>query len=165
MNGFRATAWRTHAHTDGRTWILRSPTTSSRDQKGHVLWKWSKMPKIEGFPHFFKKPHIDFPNFLVSRRSRWRPKDSRPYVRPCVRPYVTLLLENRSLLFSETLQLVRACKCEKNVPSAFLKKIPVSPILAKNCPKLVILAQNAQKWRFFAFFSESLHYFFLKLCS
>ena len=146
-------------------------------------------------------------------------------MRPCVCMYVTLLLENRSLLFSETLQLVRACKCEKNVPSAFLKnshfahfgqklskmghfgpkcpkmevfriflgipsllfsetlhlirafkseknvpnaflkKIPVLPILAKNCPKLAILAQNAQKWRFFAFFSESFHYFFLILCS
>ena len=70
-----------------------------------------------------------------------------------VRASITLLLENRSLLFSETLQLVRACKREKNVPSAFLKKIPVLPILAKNCPKLAILAQNAQKWRFFAFFS------------
>ena len=96
-------------------------------------------------------------NFLVSRRSRWRPKDSCPYVRTCVCTCVctcvTLLLENRSLLFSETLQLVRACKWEKNVPSAFLKKIPVSPILPKNCPKLVILAQNAQKWRFFAFLS------------
>ena len=31
----------------------------------------------------------------------------------------------------------------------------------QNCPKLAILAQNAQKWRFFAFFSESLHYFSL----
>ena len=43
-----------------------------------------------------------------------------------------------SLLFSETLQLVRACKGGKNVPSAFLKKNPVLPILAKNCPKLAI---------------------------
>ena len=59
-------------------------------------------------------------------------------MRTYVRPDVTLLLENRSLLFSETLHLVRACKCEKNVPSAFLKKIPVSPILAKNCPELAI---------------------------
>ena len=62
--------------------------------------------------------------------------DLRIRVRASICPYVTLLLENRSLLFSETLQLVRACKCEKNVPSAFLKKNPVSPILAKNCPKL-----------------------------
>ena len=39
-----------------------------------------------------------------------------------LRIHVTLLLENRSLLFSETLQLVRACKREKNVPSAFFEK-------------------------------------------
>ena len=31
-----------------------------------------------------------------------------------------LFLGSHSLLFSETLQLVRACKHEKNVPSAFL---------------------------------------------
>ena len=69
--------------------------------------------------------------FLVSRRSHWRPKDSRPSVRPYVRLYVTLLLETRSLLFSETLQLVRACKCEKNVSIAFLKKIPFRPFWPK----------------------------------
>ena len=39
----------------------------------------------------------------------------RASVRTCVRTYATLLLENRSLLFSETLQLFRACKREKNV--------------------------------------------------
>ena len=44
-----------------------------------------------------------------------------------------------SLLFSETLQLIRACNSEKNVPNAFLKKNPISPILAKNCPKSAIL--------------------------
>ena len=43
-----------------------------------------------------------------------------------------------SLLFSETLQLIRAFNSEKNVPNAFLKKIPVLLILAKNCPKLAI---------------------------
>ena len=59
------------------------------------------------------------------------PKDSRPFVRPCV----TRLLENRSLLFSATLQLVRACKREKNVP--------VLPILAKNCPKLAGCVQQS----------------------
>ena len=74
-------------------------------------------------------------------------------------------LEIHSLLFSETLQLVRACKRDKNVPSAFLKKIPILPILAKNCPKLAFLAQNAQKWRFFAFFSQSVHYNFLIFCT
>ena len=72
---------------------------------------------------------------MVSRRSRWRPKDSRPCVRPYMRTYVTLLLENRSLLFSETLQLVRACKREKNVPNAFLI---IFTVLAKNWPKLAI---------------------------
>ena len=41
--------------------------------------------------------------------------------RASVRAYVTLLLENHSLLFSETLQLVRACKHEKTFPSAFMK--------------------------------------------
>ena len=60
-----------------------------------------------------------------------------------VRPFVPDFLKNRSLLFSETWQLVRTQKGGKNVPSAFLKKNPVSPIFAKNCPKLVILAQNA----------------------
>ena len=50
-----------------------------------------------------------------------------------VRPYATLFLGNRSLLFSETLQLVRACRCEKNVPSAFLIIFTVLVILLKNC--------------------------------
>ena len=90
--------------------------------------------------------------------------DLRIHVHPYVRTYgctsVTLLLENRSLIFPETLQLVRAWKCKKNVPSAFLKKIPVLPILAKNSPKLAILAQNAQKWRFFAFFRNPCIIFF-----
>ena len=70
-------------------------------------------------------------NFLGAPRSRWRPKDSRPFVRPYVRACVTRLLENGSLFFSETLQLVRACKREKNVPSAFLKKIPFCPFWPK----------------------------------
>ena len=52
-------------------------------------------------------------------------------VRASVRPSDTLLLENRSLLFSETLQLVRACKCEKNFPRAFLKKFPFCPFWPK----------------------------------
>ena len=37
-----------------------------------------------------------------------------------VRACVTRFLGNCSLLFSETLQLVRACKREKNVPSSFV---------------------------------------------
>ena len=43
-----------------------------------------------------------------------------------------------SLLFSQTLQLIRAFNRKKNVPNAFLKKNPVFPILAKNCPKFTI---------------------------
>ena len=44
---------------------------------------------------------------------------------------MTLFLGNHSLLFSETLRLVRACKREKNVPSAFLIFFTTLAILAK----------------------------------
>ena len=59
-------------------------------------------------------------------------------VRTSVRTSVTRFLGNRSLLFSETLQLVRAFRCEKNVPSAFLKIFTVLAILAKNWSKWAI---------------------------
>ena len=72
------------------------------------------------------------------------PKDSRPSVRACVRKCVTRLLENRSLLFSETLQLVRAFKREKNVPSAFLKKIPVFAHFGQKLSKIGHLAGCVQ---------------------
>ena len=49
-----------------------------------------------------------------------------------------IFLGIRSLLFSESLHLIRACQREKNVPNDFLKENPVSPFLAKNCPKLAI---------------------------
>ena len=49
-----------------------------------------------------------------------------------------LFLGIPSLLFSETFQLIRDFNSEKNVPTAFLTKNPVLPILAKNCPKLAI---------------------------
>ena len=58
----------------------------------------------------------------------------RAYVRLCVTPF----LGNRSLLFSEALQLVRAFKREQNVPSAFLIIFTVLAILAKNWSKLAI---------------------------
>ena len=45
-----------------------------------------------------------------------------------------------SLLFSETLQLIRAFNREKNVPIAFLKKISVLPILAEKLSKIGHLA-------------------------
>ncbi len=50
---------------------------------------------------------------------------------PSVRLSVTRFLRIPSLLFSETLQLVRACKRDKNVPSAFLKKITFCPFWPK----------------------------------
>ena len=75
-------------------------------------------------------------------------------VRTSVHSYATLFLGNRSLLFYETLQLVRACRLEKNVPSAFLKIFTVLAILAKNCPKWPFLAKNDQNGGFFHFFSE-----------
>ena len=58
--------------------------------------------------------------FLVSRRSHCSPNHVRSSVHLAVCSLVTQFLKNLSLLFSETFQLVRACKCEKNVPSAFL---------------------------------------------
>ena len=64
--------------------------------------------------------------------------DLRSHVCPYVRMCVTRFLGNLSLLFSETLQLVRACKCEKKVPSAFLIIFTVLAILAKNWSKLAI---------------------------
>ena len=72
------------------------------------------------FSFFFTKSN------LVSQRSRWRPKNSRPFVHPLV----TQFLENRSLLFSETLQLGRTWIGDKNVPSGFSKKIliPFNPL-------------------------------------
>ena len=52
-------------------------------------------------------------------------------VRPFVRPYVRNAFSRKPLItFSETLQLVRACRRKKNVPSAFLI---IFTVLAKNC--------------------------------
>ena len=48
--------------------------------------------------------------------------DLRNHVRPFVCQSGTQFLENCSLLFSETLQIVRACKFDKNVPSSFFEK-------------------------------------------
>ena len=63
------------------------------------------------------------------------------FVRSYVRPYVRHAFSRKPLItFYETLQLVRAYRCEKNVPSAFLKIFTVLAILAKNCPKWPFLA-------------------------
>ena len=87
------------------------------------------------------------------------------FVRTCVRTCVTRFLGNRSLIFSETLQLVRACRCEKNVPSAFLIMFTVLAILAKNCPIWPFLAKNDQNGGFWHFFSITAHQNFLIFCS
>ena len=70
--------------------------------------------------------------FLVRRMLIRKNLEFSP--RPTVRPFVRKYLEIRSLLFSETLQLVWACKREKNVPSAFLIIFAILAILAKNWP-------------------------------
>ena len=65
--------------------------------------------------------------------------DLRSRVCPSVRMYIrtcgTLFLGNRSLIFSETLHILWACKHEKNVPSAFFYNFHR---LAKNWPKWAI---------------------------
>ena len=83
-------------------------------------------------------------------------------------PNSTPSVENKHFLsihFSETLHLVTACKCEKNVPRAYLIIFTVLAILAKNYPKWACLAQSDKKWRFFAFFSRTTHQIFLIFCS
>ena len=75
-------------------------------------------------------------------------------VRPYVRLFATLFLGNRSSLFSETLPLVRAYRCEKIVQSAFLIIFTVLAILAKNCPKWPFLPKNDQNGGFWHFFLE-----------
>ena len=85
----------------------------------------------------------------------------RSYVLSFVRP--SRFLGNRSLLFSETLQLVRACRCEKNVPRALLIIFTILAILAKNCPTWPFLAKNDQN-RGFWHFSRTAHQNFLIFC-
>ena len=66
------------------------------------------------------------------------------------------------LLFSETLQLIRAFNSEKNVPIAFLKKIPFCPFWPKivqnwpfgwMCATVSLKCLLHEKW-LFDFFSE-----------
>ena len=123
---------------------------------GHFVQKLSKMEKMT-------EKIFSGQNFVVGRNF-WSLDQLvvetlgvafvRPYVRPFARTYATLFLGNRSLLFSETVQLVRACRCEKNFPSAFLIIFTVLAILAKNCPKWPFLAKNDQNGGFWHFFLE-----------
>ena len=101
--------------------------------------------------------------FLVSRPTgRW---ELRSRVRSFVRSYVRHAFSRKPLItFYEPLQLVRACEREKIFQSAFLKKFPFCPFWPKT-PKLAILAQNAQKWRIFAFFSQSINLNFWIFCT
>ena len=78
--------------------------------------------------------------------------DLRIRVRPYVRLSFTRLLENRPLLFSETLQLVRACKREKNIPSPFLKNSSFAHF-GQNCLKLAFLPKMPKNGGFSHFFA------------
>ena len=92
---------------------------------------WAEGDSKEGsFSLFLEIRTLEFPIFGLSTKSL-----ETLGVCPSVRTYVARFLGNRSLLFSETLQLVRACKFEKNVPSAFLIIFTVLAILAKNWSK------------------------------
>ena len=82
--------------------------------------------------------------------------------RSSVCPLVSVFLEVHSLIFPETLQLVRTGKGGKNVPSAFLKEFRFA-LLAKNCVKFAILGNMPQNggfshfyWNPFINFTESL---------
>ena len=134
------------------------------------------------FPLFFGFVHENCLIFGLSTYGRLRPQESCSYVRT----YVTLFLGNRSLLFSETLQLVRACKRKKNFRSAFFVRSLVSevekghfhifqenskcPFLAKIYQNLAIRPKNFQNWPYwpkiggFAFLSKFIHQNFLIFC-
>ena len=65
-------------------------------------------------------------NFLGSRRlDEKRPKESRPFIHPFIMRYL------RSRLLICLKQLVGACKRDKNVPPAFLKKFLFCPFWPK----------------------------------
>ena len=79
-------------------------------------------------------------------------------VRTSIRASAKLFLRNRSLLFSETLHLVRACKCKKNVSSTLLIIFTVLAILAKNAknwPLWPKMTNNRTVHQFINFFSKN----------
>ena len=79
----------------------------------------------------------------------------RPSVRTSVRPSVTLLLENRSLLFSETLQLVTACKPEK-CSKHFLENSRFAHF-GQKLSKIGHFGPKCPKMEIFCIFSQSVH--------
>ena len=80
---------------------------------------------------------------LVRKNLEFSPRLS---VRSSVRKYLKIC----SLLFSETLQLVRTRKGGKNFPSTFLKK----NFFEKKSCFTYFDPKNAQKWRVFCIFLE-----------
>ena len=97
------------------------------------------------------------PGFLGSPCvAKKRPKESCPFVPPSVTQYLRI----RSLLFSETLLLVRACKHNKNVPSAFFKSpfFPIFPNTVENFPLWPKIHSNGG---FCAFFCNP----FIRICN
>ena len=85
---------------------------------------WPKMTQNERLSDISPDYVLPFPNF-------W-------FECPFVRLSATCFLGIPSLLFSENLQLVRACQGGKNFPRAFLKKIPFCPFWPK----------TVQNWQF-----------------
>ena len=80
----------------------------------------------------------------------------RSFVRPSVRSSVTLFLGNRSLLCYETLQLVRACRCEKNAKNLHFwafwsKKADFGPFWPKR-GHFLIFGEKAKTSLFSSFF-------------
>ena len=59
------------------------------------------------------------------------PKFGHSGYRSSICPLVPAFIEVRSLLFPETLQLVRTHKGRKNVSNAFLKNVPFFPFWPK----------------------------------
>ena len=90
--------------------------------------------------------------FLVSRRSRWTFRFAS--VRMYVRSYVPIFPKIRALEF--LIFVLKNEKMSKKVTfSLFHRKFENGLFLAKNGPKSAFLAQNAQKWGFWAFFFKN----------
>ena len=115
------------------------------------------------FVLFFQFFHRNCLIFGLSTNWPLGPQESCPSVRMFVRSYVRNAFSRKPFItFSETLQLVRACKREKNVPSAFLKKFPFWP---KTVPKIGHFGPKCPKMEVFRIFSQSLHQNLLIFCT
>ena len=81
-----------------------------------------------------------------------------------VRTSVPIFLKIRALEFSDFLYWKMKKMSKKVTFSLFHRKFENGLFLAKNGPKLGFLAQIAQKWCFFTFFSKTAHWNFLIFC-